>query len=96
MRQLLTTESGSVYDIDTARRFWMRNSDGIQRIWDGPIVVPGDLPQPNGWEELHELLGTHGRAVTEVHVGERVYLSGRDSWAFSTVVVNVENVKEEA
>ena len=101
MIQRLTTESGSVYDIDTDLGFWRKNNAGFQRIWAGPTVVSGDLPQPNGWEELHELLDTHGRVVTEVHVGERVYLAGRDSWAFSTVIVKAENVeskpaKEEA
>jgi len=101
MRQLLTTESGSVYEVDHDLGFWRKNNDEFQRAWVGPTVVSGDLPQPNGWEELHDLLDTHGRAVTEVHVGERVYLSGRESWAFSTVIVKVENVeskpaKEEA
>jgi len=95
MRQLLTTESGSVYDVDTAWGFWMRNGDGNQRIWDGPIVVPGDSPQPRTRIELDALLEESGELVDEVKVGQRVYLAGRDSWAFSTVIVKVENVESK-
>ena len=95
MRQLLTTESGSVYDVDHDLGFWRKNNAGFQRIWDGPIVVPGDSPQPRTRIELDALLEESGELVDEVGVGQRVYLAGRDSWAFSTVIVKVENVKRE-
>lgn len=85
-----TTETGSVYEIDVENQFWRKNNGPSERIWTMKSIP--ELTQPTTLGELMKRLETVPDVEVPV-VGERLYISGKDEWAFSTVIVSVEEVE---
>lgn len=88
MKIAATTETGSVYHIDLDSRLWNKNDHGPrQSIWLMK-TLPAD-PQPRNWQEAFALLETQPEVDTPV-VGQRLYISGKETYHLSTPIVSIE------
>jgi hypothetical protein len=83
----ITTESGSIYDIDShgiCRKF-NKTGDCIDsfKVF---VIKPVTVSDKNikTWDDL--------RALPEgnLEVGKRLYIGGRDTWWISTPIVSIE------
>jgi len=88
---IITTRSGSVYDIHDGR--WWRNG-----VYGGTILTVFGMPDEMTVQEAH---GWERYDVTSIQVGRRLYLAGFHEWAMSTHVTEIvvkpfddENVTE--
>ena len=76
----------SEYMVDVEGRFWMRNDDGLERIWIFKSAVkPTTLP----WDR-NETAEAEWVDTEVPKVGTRMYLSSKDTWAISSEVVSVD------
>jgi hypothetical protein len=80
----ITTETGSVYEINDGRVCHKFNKEGIVidafKVFYMRVVPDGVLSM----KEVYEL------PEGDPEVGKRLYLGGKDSWWFSTRVVKIE------
>jgi hypothetical protein len=80
----ITTETGSVYDIDDHGICIKTDKDGRRVDAFKPLVM---VPVPNKIRTLKEI---YALPLGEPIVGQRLYISGIDNWWLSTRVVSVE------
>jgi len=84
MRVKITTETGSVYNIDEHGICVKTDKDGNRIDAFKPYVV---IPVPDDVKNLKEVFSLpQGEPV----VGQRLYISGLDNWWLTTRVVKVE------
>jgi hypothetical protein len=76
---IITTRSGSVYDIHDGR--WWRNGRGGNQIM-AVFGMPPDMTvqEAHGWERYD---------VTSIQVGRRLYIAGFHEFAMSTHVTEI-------
>jgi hypothetical protein len=79
----VTTESGSVYDIDDHGICIKTNADGERVHAFKVFTMKSFLTLPSSWEEIHQLPESRPK------VGQHLFVSGRDVWWISTKVVSV-------
>jgi len=80
----ITTETGSVYDIDDNGICIKTNAEGRRIDAFKPFIIK---PVPDHVTTLGEVYGLpEGNPV----VGQRMYISGLNTWWISTPVVGVE------
>jgi hypothetical protein len=80
----ITTESGSVYNIDDSGICTKTDKDGNRIDAFKPFII---IPVPDHIKLVKEIYTLpHGKPV----VGQRLYLSGLDVWWLTTPVVSVE------
>jgi hypothetical protein len=78
---VITTQSGAKYRIvdGLCKKY---DSDGIIvdvfKVWDMRAVEPG----LESWEDLAE-------CNSEIQIGKRMYISGKDNWWITTPVVSI-------
>lgn len=82
----VTTESGSVYEIDKERGFWRKQGDLYERIWIFAHIDPDNLPET--WDEMNALPN-----ADKPEVGMRMYLSGKNMWRITSKIVDVKEVE---
>lgn len=76
----VTTESGSVYRIDTEAGFWTKNGGPPERLWDLQVGDTLAWPWncPTGWSR-----------AKEPEVGKNMYIASRDVQFVSTKVAEI-------
>lgn len=84
------TESGSRYRIDVEDSFWIKICkhglpEPVERIWS--LKVGTKLVQPWNGPEFWEDASTP-------EVGKHLYISGKDVWYVSTLIVEVREIEE--
>lgn len=80
----ITTETGSVYNIDEHGICVKTDKNGNRIDAFKPFIM---IPVPDGTKTLKDVLELpHGDPV----IGQRIYISGLDNWWLSTAVVKVE------
>lgn len=82
-----TTETGAYYVIDNEGQFWRKNEGPTQRTWSMK-TLPAE-PWFNNWHDAYAALSEVDETDTPV-VGERLYISSRDEYYLSTVIVAIE------
>lgn len=80
----VTTEAGSVYDIDSHGICIKTNAEGRRVGSFKPFIVKPVPVSVRSWWEIHEL--PDGDPV----VGQCMYISGLNTWWLTTPVVSVE------
>lgn len=85
MTLVIKTETGSVYSIRNG--IYMKNGGNPRKIWTLKSL-DADF-QPINFDDLHNELEKTPN-VDRPEVGKRMYISGREGWNYSTVVVSVE------
>lgn len=81
---IITTETGSVYNIDDHGICVKTDKDGNRIDAFKPFTM---IPVPDGIETLKDVFELpHGDPV----IGQRLYLSGLNVWWLTTTVVSVE------
>lgn len=80
----ITTESGSVYEIDDSGVCVKINFEGRRVDAFKPFTVK---PVP---DSVHSWLGVHEAPDGDPVVGQRMYISGLNTWWLTTPVVSIE------
>jgi hypothetical protein len=82
----VTTESGSVYDIDENSRVCRKyNPQGVGVDAYKVYVMKAVPDKVLTLEEIYEL------PESQPEIGKRLYTSGKDSWWISTKVIAIDN-----
>lgn len=84
----ITTESGSVYNIDSRGICIKSNSEGKQIDAFKVIAIKAIGENVSQWSDLAEIPNS------SPVVGKRMYISGFNTWWVSTAVVKVEEGPE--
>jgi hypothetical protein len=80
----ITTETGSVYDLSGSGICVKTNAEGRRVDSFKPFTVKPVPDSVHSWQEVHEI--PNGDPV----VGQRMYISGLNTWWLTTPVVSIE------
>jgi hypothetical protein len=84
----ITTETGSVYDIDKYGMCIKTDKNGKRIEMFKALVI---IPVPDGVKLVKEI---YTLPQGEPIIGQRLYLSGLDTWWFTTPVVSIEECQK--
>jgi hypothetical protein len=89
MMLIIKTETGSVYSIHHG--IYEKNWQFPQKVWSLKML-DADF-QPQNTQELYDELSKVEEVERPV-VGKRMYISGREGWDYSTVIVSVDEYRD--
>ena len=89
------TEHGTVYEFDGNRVKITSDKFGVSvfGVWIMKAVYHEDIPDGLTYAELHQYIRTLPEVDMAVE-GASLYVAGKDEWRLSTIVTEVEEIKE--